>query len=189
MIRAKGLDACIGGFTLRGIDLSVEPGESFFILGPSGAGKTLLLEALLGVCTLAAGQVLLEGVDVTRLPPELRRVAYVPQDLALFPHLGVRDNILFGLRAKGRLPEDASARLARWVELLDLGSVLDRREIAACDGAGKLVDGLIAEVVVHPGLTELASVDEPAGFVVTDGIRSSARCRRGRGTRGSGCVP
>ncbi len=158
MIGCAGLSLSFGGFRLQGIDLAVEPGESFFVLGPSGSGKTLLLEGLLGLRRPEAGRVLLGGRDVTRLPPEERRVAYVPQDLALFPHLSVRDNVLFGLRARGRLPTDAGARLARWAELLDLGPVLGRRDARTLSGGERQRVALARALVTEP---RVLFMDEP----------------------------
>ncbi len=158
MIRAEGLTVAFGPFRLEGIDLAVDPGESFFVLGPSGAGKTLLLEALLGIRRPERGRVLLGGRDVTALPPERRRVAYVPQDLALFPHLTVRENILFGLWARGRLPADARSRLERWVELLDLGRVIDRRDVRTLSGGERQRVALARALVTEP---RVLFVDEP----------------------------
>ena len=158
MIRAEDLTVRFGPFLLKAIRLHVAPGESFFVLGPSGAGKTLLLEALLGIRTPVSGRVLLDGRDVTRLPPEERRVAYVPQDLALFPHLTVRENILFGLGARGRTPADAGERLARWVELLDLGEVIGRRDVRTLSGGERQRVALARALVTEPRVIFL---DEP----------------------------
>ncbi|MDW7711620.1 MAG: ABC transporter ATP-binding protein [Deferrisomatales bacterium] len=158
MIRCEGLSLRFGSFLLEDIDLAVEPGESYFVLGPSGAGKTLLLEGLLGIRRPEAGRVLLGGRDATRLPPEERQVAYVPQDLALFPHLSVRDNVLFGLRARGRPPADAARRLARWAELLDLGPVIDRRDVRTLSGGERQRVALARALVTEP---RVLFMDEP----------------------------
>ena len=73
------------------------------LVGPSGSGKTSLVEAVAGLRPRAAGRVAIDGDDVGDLPPERRRVGYVPQDVALFPHLNVRRNVMFGeARARGR---------------------------------------------------------------------------------------
>lgn len=158
MIRCEDLSLRFGGFRLEGIDLAVEPGESYFVLGPSGAGKTLLLEGLLGIRRPESGRVLLGGRDATRLPPEERGVAYVPQDLALFPHLSVRDNVLFGLRARGRSPADARERLTRWVELLDLGPVIDRPDVRTLSGGERQRVALARALVTDP---RVLFMDEP----------------------------
>jgi len=158
VIRCEGLSIRFGSFQLEEVDLAVEAGESFFVLGPSGAGKTLLLESLLGVRPLESGRVLLGGRDATRLPPEARNVAYVPQDLALFPHLSVRENVLFGLRARGLSPPDLSERLARWVELLNLSSVIDRRDTATLSGGERQRVALARALVTEP---RVLFMDEP----------------------------
>jgi ABC-type Fe3+/spermidine/putrescine transport system ATPase subunit len=158
LIRAERLQMRFGGFQLRDIDFAVAPGESFFVLGPSGAGKSLLLETLLGIRRPHGGRVLLSGHDVTRAPPEQRRVAYVPQDLALFPHLSVRDNLLFGLRARGRLPPDAEQRLEHWVGLLDLHEVAGRGGVQTLSGGERQRVALARALITEPRVVFL---DEP----------------------------
>ena len=98
MIGIERLSHSWGDFALRDVSLCVEPGEYFVILGPCGSGKTLLLEAVTGLYTPSAGRIVINGRDVTRLPPERRRVGLVYQQYALFPHLSVRENIAYGLR-------------------------------------------------------------------------------------------
>lgn len=149
MIRVESLCVSFGRFKLRDISLEVPASTSLAILGPSGAGKTLLLESVLGVKRPERGRVFLDGRDVTFLPPEERGVSYVPQDLALFPHLSVRDNILFGLRARGRkVVEDAE--LSRVVELLAIGRLLDRRDIGNLSGGEKQRVALARALIVRP---------------------------------------
>ena len=158
MIRCAGLEVRFGEFMLQSVDLRVEPGESFFVLGPSGAGKSLLLEALLGVRRPQQGRVWIGDREVTRLPPEQRRVAYVPQDLALFPHLSVRDNLLFGLRTRGADLSAAKARLDHWVDLLNLGAVLDRPDVATLSGGERQRVALARALVTEP---QVLFMDEP----------------------------
>jgi len=158
VIRCEGLSLGFGGFRLEGIHLEVEAGESFFLLGPSGAGKTLLLEALLGIRRPEQGRVLLDGRDVTRLPPEARGVAYVPQDLALFPHLSARENVLFGLGARGQVPGDAEDRLERWAELLNLGEVIRRMDVRTLSGGERQRVALARALVTEP---RVLFMDEP----------------------------
>lgn len=82
---------------LRGIDLSVEPGELLALLGPSGSGKTTLLKIIAGLEWPDAGQLRVEGQDWLALAARDRRIGFVFQHYALFPHMTVRDNIGFGL--------------------------------------------------------------------------------------------
>lgn len=158
MIVAEGFCAEIHGFSLESVNLTVERGESFFLLGPSGAGKTLLLEALLGLYRPRTGRILLDGRDVTLLRPEERRIAYVPQDLCLFPHLSVRENILFGLTARGALPSDAGERLKRWSGLLDLGPLLERRDVSTLSGGERQRVALARALITEP---TVLFTDEP----------------------------
>ncbi len=103
---AAGLDANdvtlqLGSFALRGASLTVEPGEALVLLGPNGAGKSVCLEAIAGFHKLASGSIHIAGRDVTALPPEQRRIGFVVQNFALFPHLSVEENVRLGARGRG----------------------------------------------------------------------------------------
>jgi len=127
MIEVKNAHMALGEFSLRGVDLRIESGEYLVILGPTGAGKTVLLECLAGLHRLDQGEVWLEGRDVTHLATELRQVGYVPQDYVLFPHLSLRRNIGFSLALR-RVPiETIAARTEQLAELLNISHLLDRQ--------------------------------------------------------------
>jgi multiple sugar transport system ATP-binding protein len=113
-VRHPGTEA----WALRGVDLSVEPGQVLAVVGPSGSGKTTLLRLVSGLLEPTAGAVRIGGADQAGVAPERRPVAMVFQGFALFPHLSVRDNIGFGLRvrrvrrgARDARVQDAAARL------------------------------------------------------------------------------
>lgn len=107
----EALSAYRGEFELGPIDLSVPDGSCLAIQGVNGAGKTTLLEAVAGFTPVGSGRVVLHGRDITAQPPERRRIAYVPQDLALFPHLSVERNLAFGLQGGVRTKRDLLERL------------------------------------------------------------------------------
>lgn len=111
MIRIQGLELAAGAFTLSIDELMVARGEFLVILGPTGAGKTVLLETIAGLRRPRAGAIWFGEREVTALPPEDRGVGMVYQDYALFPHLTVAQNIAFGLRARRRARGDERARV------------------------------------------------------------------------------
>ena len=86
---------------LRGVDVQVAAGETVAVLGPSGSGKSTLLKIIAGLEAPDAGQVWLDGRDISALPPHRRQCALLFQDFALFPHLNVQDNVAFGLVEQG----------------------------------------------------------------------------------------
>jgi ABC-type Fe3+/spermidine/putrescine transport system ATPase subunit len=96
----RGLATRAGSFELLGVDLEVAADRVLVVLGPSGAGKTMLLHTIAGFRQATAGEVLLNGRDLSRLVPEQRRIGFVFQDAALFPHLSARENVNFALRAR-----------------------------------------------------------------------------------------
>ena len=97
-IEIREMVARRGGFSLRVDELHIEPHEIFAIVGETGAGKTVLLEAIAGAFHLEAGSILLDGKDIRCLPVQQRRLGIVYQDHALFPHMTVAENIGYGLR-------------------------------------------------------------------------------------------
>ncbi|MCF7929619.1 MAG: ABC transporter ATP-binding protein [Spirochaetales bacterium] len=98
MISIRNLSVDFDDFHLREVDLEVEAGDFFVLLGPTGAGKTVLLEAVTGIAPVTAGSIRISGKEITALPPEKRHAGIVYQDYALFPHLSVEENIRFGLK-------------------------------------------------------------------------------------------
>jgi ABC-type sugar transport system ATPase subunit len=98
MIEIKDLSIQMGEFSLKNLSLTIRDREYFIILGPSGAGKTVLLECLAGLHKLKKGNIRIHDTDVTHLSPEERKIGYVPQDYVLFPFLNVAENIQFGLK-------------------------------------------------------------------------------------------
>ncbi len=112
---------------LRGIDVDVPDGEFLAILGSSGCGKSTLLRLVSGLEKVTSGTITIDGDDVTGTSPEKRELAMVFQNYALFPHLNVRENILFGLKSRGEDKQVRSERLAEAAELLGLAKLLNRK--------------------------------------------------------------
>ncbi len=127
MIAVKDAHKKLGQFAIRGVSLEVREQEYFVVLGPTGAGKTVLLECIAGLHPLDRGEIFINGRNVTHLPPEARNVSYVPQDYVLFPHLTVYENIAFGLRLRRWPDAEVRRRVEELAEMLGISHLLDRR--------------------------------------------------------------
>ena len=169
-------------FHLREIELDVAPGEYFVILGPTGAGKTVLLETIAGLHQLGKGCILIDGEDVTPLPPERRGIGFVYQDYALFPHLDVAGNIGFGLKLRGTGRDDVEERVAAISRLLSIEHLLHRDPGTLSGGEQQRV-ALARALVVEP---RLLLMDEPLSALdpgMREGLqRELARVQRELGT-------
>jgi molybdopterin-binding protein len=157
MIGVKNLCVDLGEFVLKDITLNIEEGEYFIILGPTGAGKTVLLESIAGLYPVMSGEIWLRGKEVTRVEPENRKISIVYQDHVLFPHLSVKDNIIFGLRMHKTRADEVANRLAWVAELLGISHLLHRRPDTLSGGEKQKV-ALGRAIVTRP---ELLLVDEP----------------------------
>jgi iron(III) transport system ATP-binding protein len=121
MITYDGIQVAFGDhLAIPDLNLTIEEGEFFTLLGPSGCGKTTALRTLAGFIQPTAGELIIDGKTVTRLPSEQRRVGMVFQNYALFPSMSVRENIAFGLQVrKTKRPETTKLvdEIAEQVEL------------------------------------------------------------------------
>jgi ABC-type Fe3+/spermidine/putrescine transport system ATPase subunit len=159
MIEVEGLSLHLGEFHLENISLSVGDGEYFVILGPTGAGKTVLMECIAGIHRVRNGRVWLGGVDVTHLSPEERNVGYVPQDYVLFPFLNVHDNIIFGLKRTKRTGDGIRERVSTLAGLTGISHLL-HRDTRSLSGGEKQRVALARALAPSPGILLL---DEPLG--------------------------
>ena len=117
-----------GTIALTPVDLAIEPAETVVLLGPSGCGKTTLLRILSGLDRPdGGGAVLYDGVDVTDLPIERRRVGMVFQSYALFPNMSVAGNVAYGPKIEGLNRADREARARRYLDLCRIGHLAERR--------------------------------------------------------------
>jgi molybdate/tungstate transport system ATP-binding protein len=125
-VTVENLSHSWGSFSLKNIDFSVPEGSYFVLLGPTGSGKTLLLEAIAGAYTPSEGRVLVSGTDVSCLPPEKRRISYAPQNYLLFENMTVRKNVEYGLHARGIEEKERRSRTSHLVEILGISHLVDR---------------------------------------------------------------
>ncbi|MGV2921600.1 ABC transporter ATP-binding protein [Streptomyces alfalfae] len=146
-----------GNTVLDALDLTVEPGEVMALLGPSGSGKTTALRAVAGFVRPASGRVFIGGTDVTGLPPHRRGIGMVVQQYALFPHLRVKDNVAFGLRAQKAAKAEIPGRVAEALEMTGMGAYAERYPRELSGGQQQRV-AIARALAIRPGVLLL---DEP----------------------------
>lgn len=115
-----------GDFTLKSLSFTVKKGEIFAILGRTGSGKTVLLEAISGMFPGDTGEILFDGVNVCRIPLGQRRLGLVCQNYGLFPHMKVKDNIGYGLKMHGFSSPERKKRTEELMELLSISHIRDQ---------------------------------------------------------------
>ena len=142
-----------------GINLEIESGEFFSLLGPSGCGKTTTLRLVAGFEEPTAGNILLDGADVARLPAHKRNVNTVFQSYALFPFLTVAENVAFGLKYKSLSKQESAKRVGDAIELVQLNGYESRRPGQLSGGQQQRV-ALARALVLNPAVLLL---DEPLG--------------------------
>lgn len=142
---------------LKNINFEIEKGKFYTLLGPSGCGKTTILRIIAGFTDVSNGKVTLNGEDVTKLPPNKRKVNTVFQDYALFPHMNVFENIAFGLRLK-KTPENIiKEKVADALKMVQL-SGYENREISQMSGGQQQRVAIARALVNEP---EVLLLDEP----------------------------
>src|ERR1700722_12330584 len=141
------------------IDLNIASVEFFSLLGPSGCGKTTTLRMIAGFEQPTSGQILLDGSDVSRVPPDKRNVNTVFQHYALFPFLTVYDNVAFGLRYRKVTKQELVRQVGAALDLVEMGSYAKRRPSEISGGQQQRV-ALARALVLNPAVLLL---DEPLG--------------------------
>ena len=160
MIEARNIVKRFGDFTaLDDVTVEVTEGSLTALLGPSGSGKSTLLRVIAGLEQPDAGNVCLDGVDVTNVPPQQRGVGFVFQHYAAFKHMTVFDNVAFGLTIRRRPRAEVEQRVAELLELVQL-SRLAKRYPAQLSGGQRQRMGLARALAVHP---KVLLLDEPFG--------------------------
>lgn len=146
-----------GTTVMSDLDFRVGQGELVSLLGPSGCGKTTLLRIIAGLTSADAGDVLLDGRAITKVPVHRRNISVVFQNYALFPHLTVRENVSFGLRARGRAKGSMSSAVREALDLVRMADFADRR-VSALSGGQQQRVAVARALIVEPVLLLL---DEP----------------------------
>jgi putative spermidine/putrescine transport system ATP-binding protein len=159
-IEFRGVSRVFGDVrAVDGVSFSIEPGEFFAMLGPSGSGKTTCLRLVAGFDLPDAGQVMLDGADVSAVPPFERNVNTVFQDYALFPHMTVLENVAYGPRVRGVDAPTRAARAREMLDLVQLGAQGDRRPAQLSGGQRQRV-ALARALINQP---KVLLLDEPLG--------------------------
>lgn len=127
MIELREVTIRAGQFVLERISFQIEAGQYAVLMGRTGRGKTTILEAICGLRSIVAGSVLVRNADVSGWSPAAREIGYVPQDLALFPTLDVRQHLEFALRLRKAGARDIKERVAELSEVLGISHLLSRR--------------------------------------------------------------
>ncbi len=126
MIQCENLQIRQGGFELDSINFKIEKGEYAVLMGKTGCGKTTILEIICGLRKMSAGEIWLNGTEISNLSPGEREIGYVPQDGALFQHLTVAQNIGFALKIRKWDKAKIGNRVRELALLLGIDHLLDR---------------------------------------------------------------
>lgn len=174
MLRTEGLCKRIDAFALKDISLEVAQGDYYVMLGRSGAGKTQLLELICGLTPPDSGRIFLDGVDITNTRVQERGIGLVFQDLALFPHYSVKDNILYPLKIMDLSLKERDDRVKRAAEEMNITDLLLRKPNTLSGGEKQRV-ALARTLVTQP---KILLLDEPMASVdasLKDDIRRMLR--------------
>lgn len=150
IVSLENVSKCFdGNFVIKDLSLDVYEGEFFTLLGPSGCGKTTILRMISGLEEVTSGKVYIDGVDVTNIDPTLREVNTIFQNLAIFPHMSVYENIAFGLRMKKLSKEEIDVKVKDAIKLVALDG-LDERLPSQLSGGQQQRVALARGIVMNP---------------------------------------
>lgn len=160
IVEFRGVCKKFGGFSaVDDVSLNIYPREFFALLGPSGCGKTTLLRMLAGFETPSEGKILVEGQDISAVPPNMRPINMMFQSYALFPHLTVEANISFGLRRSNQSKSEIRARTDEMLRLVQMGEFAERKPHQLSGGQRQRV-ALARALARKP---KILLLDEPLG--------------------------
>jgi len=146
-----------GDFSLKNVTLSVNEGEYFIILGPTAAGKTLILETIAGFYIPREGGIFLNEKNITHIPPEKRNIGFVYQDYSLFPHMTVEENIAFGLKMRKNPKREVETRVQNVMDSMHISHLKGRLPSTLSGGEQQRV-ALARALVIDP---DALLLDEP----------------------------
>jgi molybdate/tungstate transport system ATP-binding protein len=182
MITLENVSHEWGEFSLKNVSFSVNKGEYFVILGPTAAGKTLILETIAGFYIPHRGNIFLNGKNSTRIIPEKRNVGFVYQDYSLFPHMTVKENIAFGLEMRKLAKREVNARVQGIMNSMHISYLKDRRP-STLSGGEQQRAALARALVIDP---DILLLDEPLSALdprTRESLREElSRIHRVRGT-------
>jgi molybdate/tungstate transport system ATP-binding protein len=157
MIILENINLSLPDFRLKNICLDIQKNDFFALIGPTGSGKSLLLEAMTGLLPIDKGKIFLENKDITNLAVEKRNLALVYQDFALFPHLNVTKNILYGIRYHNIPKKTAMQRFDMLINTLGLEKITKRSPLNLSGGEKQRIS-LARSLILNP---DVLLLDEP----------------------------
>lgn len=164
MIQLTDLCVDVGDFSISKVSLTIPTGKYGVLMGKTGCGKTTLLEAVCGLKPVSSGSIHLMGRDVTDLSAAERGLGFLPQDIALFTHMSVRDHLRFGPRIHGWASKDITDLVADLSESLGITHLLDRQPLGLSGGEKQRV-ALGRALSIRP---KVLCLDEPLSALDAD---------------------
>jgi len=171
MIQIKNLHIRLGKFQIKNVNLQIRKGEFLVLLGPTAAGKSVIIEAIAGLIPIQSGKIIINNSEVTYLKPEQRNTSICYQDYSLFPHMNVRKNICYGLKfKKDKNNPQYQRNFKDLINLLKLENILDRFPLNLSGGEQQRVS-LARGLIGDPNILLL---DEPLS-ALDPNIRASIK--------------
>ncbi len=160
-LEVQNLSVDLGEFYLDSVNLSLDKNSYMVIIGPTGSGKSVLLETIAGFYSAEKGRVFLEGKEITSLNPEDRGISIVYQDYVLFPHMNIFENIAYGLKKKTKDEEVIKSKVLKMAKLLKIDHLLHRNP-DTLSGGEKQRTAIARSLIVEP---KILLMDEPFSAV------------------------
>lgn len=167
-LKVDGVSKKLGTFALTDVNLEVAESEYFVLLGPTGAGKTVLLETIMGFHRPEKGRVFLNGRDITDVPTEKRGLGYVPQNCPLFPHMTVSENVEFGLKMRRKASAERKQNVHKMLTLVGLEGMEERTPEALSSGERQKI--VLARVLATE--PKIVLLDEPLASIDAEATRA-----------------